>query len=112
MVYVFLRGRTKNRFFCPSPQKTKPQLFLTPRVKRKCENCGLPFAGSGLAEGLYIPAVVGGGRENSVGTPGTRAEVSAEGVRSGTANSAALPNLFVASLADRPGGREAEMALE
>ena len=29
----------------------------------------------------------------------------------GTANSTALPKLSVASLADRPGGREAEMAL-
>ena len=54
-------------------RKNRPQLFLTPRVKRQCSDCGLHFAGSGLAEGLYIRAVVGTGRRYSVGTPRTRA---------------------------------------
>ena len=82
LVYVFLRGRTKNGF-CPSPQKTQPQLFLTPRVKRRCDEWVLPFAGSVRTEGLYIRAVVRDGREYSVGMSGTRVAVSAEGVRSG-----------------------------
>ena len=64
-------------------RKNRPQLFLTPRVKRQCDEWALPFAGSELTGGIYIPAVVGGSREYSVGMPGIRTAVSAEGLRSG-----------------------------
>ena len=54
-------------------RKNRPQLFLTPRVKRYCAKDVLLFASSELTEGLYIRAVVGAGRRYSVGAPRTRA---------------------------------------
>ena len=56
---MFFSGDGQKTGFCPSPQKTQPQLFLTPRVKRQCDEWDLPFAGSEPAGGIYIPAVVG-----------------------------------------------------
>ena len=53
-------------------EKIVPQLFLTPRVKRYCVKKVLPFAGSELARGIYIPALERAGSGYSVGTPRTR----------------------------------------
>ena len=93
-------------------RKNRPQLFLTPRVKRQCKECVLLFAGSGSTEGLYIPAVMRAVVGARSGCQGLGRKYRQRVFGRDTANSGALPNLSVASLADRPRGREAEMALE
>ena len=92
----FSPGRTKNRFLPVSSKNTAPTLSdaaseevvrrLRPTLRGERANRGFIYSsGSGNWEWV---------------------------ISRGTANSGVLPNLSVVSLADRPGGREAEMALE